>query len=92
MWNRVEGPKGFDTDAALPYRERLIIAYVYTETKSLAKVIRTNKGIGEAYVDGGEWYWWDNTGTNCKVKVQPSYKIKAWTIFPHGLIPDKTDF
>lgn len=72
MWNRVEGEKGFDTDAVLPFRERLIVCYFH----------EGKKGIGEAYVHDGVWYWWDLTDTNCKVKVQESYTLILWTLFP----------
>ena len=70
LWNRIEGPKGFDVDAILPFRERLIICY-YHEGK---------KGIGEAYVDEGVWYWW--TPADIKVKVQDDYHLVLWTLFP----------
>lgn len=76
MWNRVSGPKGFDTDSTLPYRERLIVCYFH----------EGRMGIGEAYVDDGVWYWWDNTQTNCKVKINESYELNLWTIFPHDMM------
>lgn len=67
MWNRITGPKGFDTDATLPYRERLIVCYLHEgKTKS-----------GEAYVDNGIWHWWDNA----KV-IDEDCKIIVWTPFP----------
>lgn len=72
MWNRIKEPKGFDTDAILPFRERLIICY-YHEGKN---------GVGEAYVDNGIWYWWNNSDTNEKIKIQKEYRLILWTIFP----------
>jgi len=67
MWNRVIGPKGFDTDSTLPYRERLIVCY-----------LRQNKiEVGQAYVHDGIWFWWDS---NCE--IQEDYQIVAWTRFP----------
>ena len=76
MWNRIIGPKGFDTDVTLPYRERLIVCYVH----------EGRTGVGEAYVDNGIWYWWDNTLTNAKVEVLHDYQLIAWTLFPHELV------
>lgn len=71
-WNRVEGPKGFDSDSILPFRERLIVCYLH----------EGSKGIGEAYIDNGIWYWWDNTNTNSKVEIQKTYNLILWTLFP----------
>lgn len=66
-WNRVEGPKGFDSDSILPFRERLIVCYIREGIK----------GIGEAYIDGGIWYWWDNG-----IEIQKTYNLVLWTLFP----------
>jgi hypothetical protein len=76
MWNRIEGPKGFDTDAVLPFRERLIVWYF-----RIGEAYGTY-GIGEAYVDNGIWYWWDSNNTNCKAKIQENYQLILWTLSP----------
>ena len=87
MWNRIDhtpGSKGFDADKPLPYRERLVVVYLHTDAAGITGETRELRGVGEAFVHDGEWYWW-NTGEHPKtwVKVQSSYKIIAWTEFPH---------
>jgi hypothetical protein len=82
MWNRVEGEKGFDADAVLPYRERLIVIY------SVPAISQTC-GVAEAYVHDGEWYWWDGTTNAVAMKIPSTHEIKAWTIFPHELVKNE---
>lgn len=74
MWNRVTGEKGFDADAVLPYRERLIILFRVCE----------HHALGEAYVTGeGEWHWWGS-----KVRIASIFEIRAWTVFPGHLLEE----
>lgn len=78
MWNRIVGPKGFDTDAVLPYRERLIVCYVHDGYP----------GTGEAFVDNGIWYWWDKYSNKVKVEME-NYQLVAWTPYPWNLVGKK---
>jgi hypothetical protein len=69
------------TDLDVPYRERLIVCYNH----------EGKRGVGEAYVHDGKWYWWDNTDTNAKVKVQEDYQLVAWMSFPYDLFYPASD-
>ena len=71
MWNRVIGPKGFDTDALLPYRERLVVCYI-KDGKA---------GVRDAYVHYGLWHWWDT-----KTEIEDNCELLAWTFFPHEFL------
>lgn len=81
-WYRVLNDN-FDAEATLPYRQRLLVLYKHLYRDQV------QNGVGEAYVTNGEWYWYDNTGTMCTKKVQPTYCIKAWSLFPLHLFTEE---